>query len=532
LEEAADTNLYVIDVGVEQPRNVSLGQIQLARQVFAKSRGLKLQATVRLQSPGEDAESLRVKMYVEQSGGQQPLLVDGRMIEFDKEWLADQQVVVSPGKPATVELGSAARKITQLGTHHGRVQIVDAADGLPVDDERHFTIRVREAWPVLVVAPDDVDQQWFVDALAPEIARRENQAEYDITTLSPQEFERTPGAQLARFAAVALLDPPPLADVSWRKLVEYVRAGGGVALFLGRNARFDSFNGQEAQRLLPGKLIGKRRARPTQPWYLSVDGSHPVTQPFAAYKTQDLWRDMPVRQHWWFRPLQPEADIFLRYTNGYPAALETRLGQGRVITLTTPVSDSANRPDWWNRIPTAYANDWIFVVLADSIVQHVIQADNVVLNYQVGGAAMVELPDDTGPQRFTLFTPSDEEKKVTRSEGRLAIELAGRPGAYRLKPIDDSGDVLGVTANLPPAASDLTRAPRARLDEILGEENYSYSTGVTEIERQISSVRGGRRLYDYLLLLLALIVGLEHLLSNRFYRRQAQHARTAAPSMA
>ena len=49
------------------------------------------------------------------------------------------------------------------------------------------------------------------------------------------------------YAAVCLLDPPPLADALWQTLNTYVDRGGGLAIWLGRNAEVkaaasDSFN--------------------------------------------------------------------------------------------------------------------------------------------------------------------------------------------------------------------------------------------------------------------------------------------------
>jgi hypothetical protein len=97
------------------------------------------------------------------------------------------------------------------------------------------------------------------------------------------------------------------------------------------------------------------------------------------------------------------------------------------------------------------------------------------------------------------------------------------PGAYRLKgKLSDDGPVVtrGFCVNLSPQATDLTPAAPGRLDELLGPDRYQLARNREEINREIGEARIGREFYPYLLTMLAVVMALEYLLSNLFYRKR------------
>jgi hypothetical protein len=65
----------------------------------------------------------------------------------------------------------------------------------------------------------------------------------------------------------------------------------------------------------------------------------------------------------------------------------------------------------------------------------------------------------------------------------------------------------------------LARAAPDRLNEVLGSGRFRLAKNRDEITRDVGEARIGREFYPYLLVLLAVVLGLEHLFSNRFYRR-------------
>ena len=57
------------------------------------------------------------------------------------------------------------------------------------------------------------------------------------------------------------------------------------------------------------------------------------------------------------------------------------------------------------------------------------------------------------------------------------------------------------------------------LDELFGPQRYRLARDSSQIERDVSLGRVGQELFPWLILLAALILGAEHVVANRFYRK-------------
>jgi hypothetical protein len=125
---------------------------------------------------------------------------------------------------------------------------------------------------------------------------------------------------------------------------------------------------------------------------------------------------------------------------------------------------------------------------------------------------------DKDPERYQLFTPLDQPQDVTASAGKLVVKFTEYPGAYRLKGNRGGPVIRGFCANLPRAASDLARLTRPELDQVLGAERYHFARNTEEIQFGVGEARMGREFYPLLILVLAMLLALEQILANRFYR--------------
>jgi hypothetical protein len=211
--------------------------------------------------------------------------------------------------------------------------------------------------------------------------------------------------------------------------------------------------------------------------------------------------------------------VVLRFNNGSPAILERRLGQGRVLTMTTPVTDAAGvrATQPWNLLPTG-VEPWPYFVLANEAALHLANSHATKLNYVAGATAHVPAESGQTPRPWQLFTPAGHWQEVAARDGAIAIGFTEAPGAYRLRPPQGAAP-RGFSVNLPEDAGDLSRAPRERLDEALGKEHYRYAENWETFTREIHQGRAGREFFPLLAALLALALGMEHLLANRFYKR-------------
>jgi hypothetical protein len=511
LEKTPETSLYVIDVGVSNPANVALGQLQLSAQSLAKNDPLEVQTEVRIVGTGG---AKVVELYVEEPDDQRPMIVDGKPLLPTAQRRGRQEVVLQEDGAERVEFRLRA---LPPGVHQGYLAVT-SEDGLPIDDIRYFTVEVKEAWPVLVVAPRGVNTSLFTQAISPDEFVRTERERFACTVVNQADLaNRT----VETYTTVCLLDPEPLPPTAWEKLRDYVGDGGALAVFLGHNAQpAASFNVEAAQALLGGKLVRQWRESGRDLFLSPRRYDHPILAPFRQLSTSVPWSEAPVFRHWALGQLSADTSVLLPYGNGKPALVETSFGKGRVVTMTTPISDPV-RPrgrQSWNALLTS-EEAWPSFVLINRAMQYLTGAGESRLNYLAGETALLANDPDKNPQRYQLFTPLEEPQEITARADQLAVSFTERPGAYRLKGNRGGPVVRGFAVNLPPEVSDLARLEKGQLDELLGAGRYQLAKSQEEIVREVGETRVGREFYPYLLAVLAMVLGVESLLANRFYKR-------------
>ena len=508
LGESDDVLLYIIDVGIDNPQNTMLGDVRLSADVLPKSGELTIHTEVSCVGPGGPST---IELLLEEPDPERPLIMDGEML-LPAAQRRSQQVVALPENGA--QMISLHLSGLDMGVHQAQIKLT-GKDGLAIDNLRFFTVEVQEASPVLVLAPAGTTTKFFVEAIAPFEYRETGRARYDC---SVQQQAELPNLDLDDYAAVCLLDPSPLTPPDWAKLAAYVRGGGGLAIFLGHNADQASFNDPAAHSLLGGKLARQWRS-PGDLFLALRDLNHPVTSAFRDIATTVPWHQFPVFRHWVLEDFSPNAQLVIPFSNNKAALLETTLERGRALIMTTPVSDPARLQgrQTWNELPTG-ENAWPYVMLVNEMMHHLVDTAGTKLNYLAGQTAMLPNSRDRYPERYQLFTPLGQPQDVTAADGRIMVKFTEYPGAYRLKGNQAGPIGRGFSVNLPRAASDLERIPRDELDATLGPNRYHFARSKDEIVLGIGEARMGREFYPFLILVVALVLALEHLLANRFYR--------------
>lgn len=492
--------VYLIDVSVERPTNLALGDLRLSAEYLTEGQPLRLEVSVGALGKGGEEE---LELLVEKPNPTRPVIVDGKAL-LPEMTLRSRQTVEVPLD------GSAQKQFLlrglSLGTHHGQVRMA-GSDALNMDNQRFFSIEVMQPWPVLVTAhPNAIPD--LMSALASDVFQCE---------LVP--FEKLAAIQFDQFAAVALLDPSPLTPEVWRGLAEFVSDGGGLGIFLGREAQpISAFNVGESQRLLPGHLSRQWRA-PRNPFTIRLDQApHPVIDTLRARATGIPWSDFPIYRHWSFDPLDDQTTSIVRLSNNQPLLIESTLGSGRVLTMTTPISDPLNvkgRPEW-NLLPTG-PDPWPYFVLVNDLFRYLVQGGETQLNYAVGEAATIATAGLGANQRLQIFQPQNTWQDVAASGDILTYRFTDTPGTFRLRNANMVSKQRGFSVNVPLAETDLQRVDNSTIDDLLGPGNYLVAKDRDQINRRIGEARHGRDFYPWILLLVAIVLGVEFLMANRFY---------------
>ncbi|MEM9411752.1 MAG: hypothetical protein AAGA30_11605 [Planctomycetota bacterium] len=407
-----------------------------------------------------------------------------------------------------------------LGTHHGFLEIV-GEDSLEADNIRYFTIEARQQWELLVIHGSDVTPDNLTEAVIDET----NQSLFNCTVVSQRDIPNS----LQEFDAIFILDPDPgFSESMWSRFRQYVEGGRGLAICLGANAAeggvgHATFGSKEAQRILTGKLDRQWR-RPDADLFFSPDNLvHPVFAPFRKMETSIPWYKFPVFIHW---SLEDDGDwetiptkTVLRYGNGMPAMIERQLGQGRVLVMTTPITESAQmegREPWNHLFIGLPLPAWLLV---REISEYLVRVRSDRLNLRIGEVARLKNDPQMQPNSYRLFTPRTNRtpEKITVAEDLARYRFTQTPGHYRLKGKLDRNILRGFSVNLSTGQTSLERVERERLDRFFGAENYQLATERNQIQRQQGETRRGQEFYPLIMILLIVVMGVEYLMSNRFY---------------
>jgi len=280
------------------------------------------------------------------------LTQDGRIL---------RRVPLPPLSAGESTTGTISATFNETGTQLLEARIVGASgDALNTDDVRRLSLDVREAAPVLLV-----DGQ-------PGTTRLGGQAGYVAAALAPRtivsgtmsdpRWSGGPPPMLAPkvittpeldaevldgFAAVILCNVQRLPAAQWKRLGQFVSAGGGLMVFAGDRVDVNHYNRfGHGTGLLPGPF----RYRSTgggdhESTTLSEKPlSHEIVRDFQGHENSGLF----LARIDDYLPMTPDAgrgEVVLRLANDDAALIAGRHGEGRVLVCTT----TANMD--WNNLP-------------------------------------------------------------------------------------------------------------------------------------------------------------------------------------
>ena len=496
-------NLVFIDVSATHPQDFMLESLELSAERLTVGSPLNVSVTTRRVGP-ESARSVAVE-FQDQEGG------------FVRR--GEKPVVWKDGEEQEVRF-----EINGLepGVHQGRV-LIEGGDGLPADDSIEFTVDVGPPTRVLVASPEPVGTTGliFVEAVAPFPLVSAGRSKFTVTLDS---FDHLENASWSDFRSIVLIDPPPLPPRTWEMLHEWISKGGGLVVWLGPSAgKPVDFSSTESESVLGGQIKRVWRSPDRSNYFAPSSLDHPVLAAFRRVGDSVPWQDFPVFRHWEFQPTSENDDVessaaiaLASYRNGLPALFERILGKGRVVIVTTPVSQSADDPQAWNQLATGF-EPWPFVMLANEILDHVVETPDS-LNIKSGEVARLRLQRHDLPTA-TVRTPLGDTFPVAidQQQGAIAVSATRQPGNYRIRSGGKTGGfVKGFSARLPKSSTDFSRLKDDELPLMLGVDRRIV-LDTESLDRDVMNYRVGAELSGWFFLLAAGLLALDWWMSNRFY---------------
>jgi len=506
MERLEWVHVYLIDIGVEEPRNVGLTELRLDPHVLTRNSDLHVHSTLKTASV-KNSEHV-VEIYTQNASGN--LVKQGQ-----------NTIALTPESQA--EVSFTLQAITDP-YQHGEIRLV-SSDPMSFDDVQYFTVDVLPPPEILLVAPDENDIVFWRDALAPEILVRQNKARFRCTYQSADRFQAN---TLAQYDVLCLMNVRNLTTHNWESIGEFVKQGGGLAVFLGMPNTPDAktkpasvvYNDVTAQNFLPAELLADLRFRDSQRLDFA-NPTHPILKKFIDFGGFGELTQVDVDRYWRVKP-NKGSTILGRYTDDRSTAalLERPFGRGSTLLFTTSVDLQG-----WAELPMAR---WAFVAFADQMMQYLSRIAVATTNYTSGETVSLPLKPDSQLKRYLLRMPELQQLPGEVNTDSPSIQIANldQLGHYQVISAENSVQYnRGFSINPDSDESDLTRLNQDDLTELFGENRFHVARQISELERAVHTGRLGIEAYPAVVLFLAVCFCLELLLANRFYNvEQLQRA--------
>lgn len=418
-----------------------------------------------------------------------PRRVDGLSARVEVDGAAMPPAPVPALDPDSEQTVSLEVAFPDAGYHELAISLA-GADGLPGDDARRVSTNVLDALSVLLVNgepsadPQSDEVHLLRSALAPPGPFSSGNR---VEVIDPKELE---GTVLDHYDCVVLCNIPPLPQTAVEHLERFVRAGGGMAFFLGQQAAdaeaFNSAFFKDGRGLLP--LAVEHEVTPTE----SAAGvglvratQHPVTTIFPAggdtlseyvHFRKYLALGSAARTSATSQPTSQSAGpvVIATYADAAqtPAIIENTFGAGSVLTFTSTADLD------WNDWPRA--SDGSYVVTMLEAVQYLARRDPHPLQCPPGRPLIVSVSADAFEPTALFRSPAYPQEPTQTVVGRAESTDIGAPlvfsgpsaralGAYRvdLTPRSGGTESRPLCVNLDSSESDLRSASSAELDAAL-----------------------------------------------------------------
>ena len=407
------------------------------------------------------------------------------------------------------------------GEHTGAISVSSGAliDVLAKDNTADFVIKSEDHIPVLV---DDLSAAgtynasfWLAAALQPDS---------HIHIFSPHflagtQYNSTP---LSRYATVILTGVNSISPSEAAALATYTRMGGGVLIFPGAHPNLPELNSVlNANDILPARLSNIQQLSSDSAVTLD-SGSITSSSPLALFKDTSQV-DIGSSHFSHYIRMVPSTDsspsgqtiTLVKFSSGYPALVETRVGLGKVMFFASTADTS------WNDLPK-HAATWLpllYQILAD-----LSSGADSHRNLQIGDPIQLSLPLAASGRKISVTLPNNQVITSNSVLGPNGVSFQFndtlQAGIYHVHIPGGASETFCV--NLPLQESDLKPFTDIRTKLITAGVTPSKLTTVStekELAQAVKHERYGQELWRTLILIAILLLFIESPLARYIGRR-------------
>ncbi|HTU27248.1 MAG TPA: BatA domain-containing protein [Pirellulales bacterium] len=371
------------------------------------------------------------------------------------------------------------------GQHRVSAQL--ESDAIAADNVRYAVVEVADTSPVLVIDgdPKASDATFLSTALSPG-----GKVKSGVSPLieSPR-FLRDHA--LDGYDAVFLLNFERLDVAEIEALEAYVRAGGGVGIFLGELNQADFLNKhlyRDGAGLFPLPLVGVTE--------LLVDRTeevpdvevtdHPIFSVFAGERNSFIGSIL-VEHYFaaaknWTPASDAETQVIARLRNGAPLAVEHRMGEGRVVAFLTKAGPGETPQGSWNNWGR---NNPSFVVAMLELEAYLAASRHATVSSLVGAPLATTMPLAQYQPQVRFVLPADQgggtltvDAEAAGTDQTATLTDTHAAGIYEAQwTLRAGGEIVPrqFALNVDPREGNLQRLDSAGLAQRLPGIKYLYS---------------------------------------------------------
>jgi hypothetical protein len=465
--------LTPVSVGAAGVSNIAVPSANFSRATFSNQERITVTAGV-ANKGGQPATDVPVSLEI-----------DGHPIET-------KSVTVAPNASASVTFAPFTLSDPQV---HGVIKA--GSDAFPADNTFDFVMTPSQQVSILIVDNGSGGNEGFYLSKALSIG---NTPAFQVETVPAA---RVTPQMLDKRSVVILNDttvPPGLAGGALKR---YVERGGGLLVAFGDHSAWPTTETD----LLPGKLgsvVDRTDGRGATIGFR--DYSHQVFEVFKAPRSGDFSAVRVLR----YRAIEPGPTdrVIARYDDGAVAAVEKRVGTGRVIAWTTSLDDS------W----TDLALKPVYLPLVHQFTRYLSQFEQISYWSTVGQVVDLSAAYKAKADRVVV-EPGGDRLRLGASDSQI-LELAEH-GLYEIRSASNgSARPDRIAVNLDPAESDLSPLDPSELVAAVTGRATTAAVAAAEKPAELTAEEAERRqgVWWYLLFAGVLLLAAEMVVANQLSR--------------
>lgn len=470
--------VFVIPVNENQMSNLVITNVKSVNQIIEKGKVFELEAVIKNYGTKTERNKL-IQVFV------------------DRKRSGQATVNIEPGQSQTTKFRIVPQK---TGLITGSVLLED--DDILMDNRRYFTFYIPEQINILIIGQNEKDIRFLELALNPNL---DQASSIKIDHLPPNKIEF---GTLKKYQVVILSNVPRIDGTVLSSIVDHVKAGGGLIVFLGNEVDLRHYNENLNKKLsLPlfTETIGELGARSSYLTLGKIDFSHPIFS--GVFEDQQKNIESPLFYFLTKLKVKPEHEKIIEFSNGEPFLIESNFGPSKVILFASAID-----PNWSD----LYLKGLFVPLINRSVVYLAGNAKKSNQNYLVNQELTTDV---SGIDNFINF-------QVEKPDGKIAkiVPQIGE-GSYKIN--YQETDVAGIytlyaedrlitkwAVNTDPNESDITTIDAEKIKQIIGEGKIISIQKEEALANVVMTSRYGKELWKYFIGLVLLFLIIEMFLAR------------------